>query len=42
MVINLLDEVCVISRIVKVKSNQLKPEAEADDSYLDLDYSEYH
>ena len=46
MLINkqLLDEVFVISRIIKVevKGYQPKPKAEADNPYRDLDYSGYH
>ena len=40
----LLDEVFVISRIIKVevKGYQPKPKAEADNPYRDLDYSGYH
>ena len=41
----LLDEVFVISRIIKVEvraAYQPKPKAEADNPYRDLDYSGYH
>ena len=40
----LLDEVFVISRIIKaeVKGYQPKPKAEADNPYRDLDFSGYH
>ena len=40
----LLDEVFVISRIIKVevKGYQPKPKAEADNPYRDVDYSGYH
>ena len=37
----LLDEVFVISGIINV-SVSVKPKAEADNSYRDLDYSGYH
>ena len=39
----LLDEVFVISGIIKVDvSVSVKPKAEADNSYRDLDYSGFH
>ena len=38
--LHVLDEVFVISRIIKVEDYQ--PKAEADNPYQDLDYSEYH
>ena len=41
----LLDEIFVISRIIKVEGGsgyQPKPKAEADNPYRDLDYSGYH
>ena len=38
----LVDLVFVISRIIKVSGYQPKPKAEADNPYLDLNYSGYH
>ena len=39
----LLDEVFVISRIIKVEVRVIsRPKAEADNPYRDLDYSGYH
>ena len=44
MFLIIVDDVFVISTIIKfeVKGFQPKPKAEADNSYRDLDYSEYH
>ena len=38
----LLDEVFVISRIIKCLGKGYQPKAEADNPYLNLDYSGYH
>ena len=38
----LLDEVFVISTIIKCLGKGYQPKAEADNPYLDLDYSGYH